>query len=166
MDNLSVWIQRFTKDDSAVPALQGVIEKEGDEHTDVVNADAGSAGLVLSDAITNEVCEFIIRMHEAGCERLLAVQIESDADIRHDAWRLLMSGASDVLIGLDCDLATDSILPRLSRWREVERLLRSPPVRENLIGISRRWRSVLSQIVELAHLHKRACSHHGRDGNR
>jgi transcriptional regulator with GAF, ATPase, and Fis domain len=56
-----------------------------------------------------------------------------------------------VLVWDDPVNVAGSIAARLERWDAVDRMVDSPVVRENLIGRSPAWVSLLRQIIEIAH---------------
>ncbi len=108
------------------------------------------AGIVVFDRITPEISDFIHLASRDGTERVLALAL-SEASISGDwAWRLLQSGASDVLVWGDLPDAACVIADRLRRWQEVDRLVESELVRETLVGDSRVWKALLRQVVEAA----------------
>jgi transcriptional regulator with GAF, ATPase, and Fis domain len=67
-----------------------------------------------------------------------------------DAWRLLRSGASDVLVIQEAGGVPTQTVARLRRWSEIDRLVASPLVHDNLVGRSFAWLCVLRQLVEAA----------------
>ena len=64
-----------------------------------------------------------------------------------DVWRLLREGMADIVAWE----GPDAIRARLERWQAVDELVASPLCAEHLIGASPAWRSVLRDIVEIAH---------------
>ncbi len=89
------------------------------------------------------------RFGRGGHGRVLALA-ETAAAIEGAAWPLLEAGAADVFAWDSSPTAASDIAHRLRRWDEVDRLLSSPLVRENLVGESLAWRLVLRQVVEVA----------------
>jgi transcriptional regulator with GAF, ATPase, and Fis domain len=65
------------------------------------------------------------------------------------SWTLLQTGASDVLSWEQPAHAAREIVARLERWQEIDDIIASPLVADNLIGRSDAWRRVLRQCVEL-----------------
>ncbi len=83
-----------------------------------------------------------------GCSALAYARSALESD---NPWKLLQAGVSDV-IALDSSVdISEKISTRLERWIAVEHLIDSPAVCESLIGQSPAWRSVLRQVVEVAH---------------
>jgi transcriptional regulator with GAF, ATPase, and Fis domain len=93
----------------------------------------------------------IRRASRAGIERVLAIGLQRAALADGRAWRLLASGASDVLVWDDPMDVARSIAARLERWEAIDRIADSTVVRENLVGRSPAWVSLLRQIIEIAH---------------
>jgi transcriptional regulator with GAF, ATPase, and Fis domain len=102
-------------------------------------------GVVFFSEPTEEVCEFLVRASRRGLYRVVAIGA-GHAATPEDAWRLLRSGASDVLVAKDA--APTYTVARFQRWSEIDRLVGSPLVQNNLIGRSFAWTSVLRQLVE------------------
>ncbi|HEV2146183.1 MAG TPA: sigma 54-interacting transcriptional regulator [Longimicrobiaceae bacterium] len=110
----------------------------------------GGAGVVFFDAVEDGLCEFLRGASRNGADRVLGVAVRGRALADGGAWRLLRSGASDVL-AWDCSPSPGAELAaRFQRWSEVDRLIDSPLVRNNLVGASPCWRSLLRQVVEAA----------------
>lgn len=87
---------------------------------------------------------------EAPARRVLAVA-SSSAGLRGEVpWRLLGAGASDVIAWDQSPTPARVIAARLERWLAIDAAVDSPLVRENLVGRSAPWLSLLRQVVELA----------------
>jgi transcriptional regulator with GAF, ATPase, and Fis domain len=100
--------------------------------------------------ITPEICEFISAMSRNGEQRIL-VLVNQEADLgKEEAWQVLESGASDVLVWRELAEPGVVIAARLNRWRELDELAGSSLVRKNLVGESQAWKSVIGRIVEVA----------------
>jgi transcriptional regulator with GAF, ATPase, and Fis domain len=108
-------------------------------------------GVMVVEAVTQQVCEFISEASQNGIERILVLVEDDSALTGGEAWRLMEAGASDVLVLGDLADIVPIILARLRRWQEVDELLESPALQDNLVGVSRGWRKVLRQVVEAAH---------------
>ena len=68
------------------------------------------------------------------------------------SWRLLESGASDVLAWNEGDdRVVHQIRTRLERWSAIDELAESTSCRDLLVGNSRPWRALVRRIVEAAH---------------
>ncbi len=64
---------------------------------------------------------------------------------------LMASGAGgDVLTWCDSAPPARQIAARLDRWIAVEKLVRSPLVENQLVGVSRPWIATLRHVVETA----------------
>jgi transcriptional regulator with GAF, ATPase, and Fis domain len=105
-------------------------------------------GVILFDGLTDDVLDAV---HEAGRVRLESVAAVGvgDPPSRLEASRLLSAGAAEVFAWC-APAAAPSIAAHLERWAEVEALVRSPLVRENLVGVSAAWMRVLREVVEVA----------------
>jgi len=110
---------------------------------------ASDVGLVVFDAVSDAVLELVRGSSRGGLVRVLAIGTSPEAIDDLGPWPLLDAGASDVLIHTDPDELAVEITARLSRWEEVDDLVRSPLVQEALAGRSLAWTSLLRQIVEV-----------------
>ena len=106
-----------------------------------------SPGVLVCDHVDDEVVRFAREVSRAG-ERRVLVLVTGTAAESPAAWDLLRAGIADVL---PWDGDSDAIAARLNRWRQVDELVAAPVVAEHLVGHSRAWRSVIREVVELAH---------------
>ena len=111
---------------------------------------ARGPGIIILAEITPEICKFIGEFSRNGSERLLVLATEATALANGGAWQILQAGASDVLVWGDLPDPAGVIAARLKRWQEVDELVESPLIQNNLVGQSRAWKSVLRRIVEVA----------------
>ncbi len=114
--------------------------------------DAGApsgAGVLFFDGNTSQVSDVLANVSRGGIERVLAVYLGACV-VESGGWRLLDAGASDVFVwGQSPDPAREIAL-RFKRWQEIDDLVRSPVITQNLVGQSAAWTLVLRQIVEAA----------------
>lgn len=107
-------------------------------------------GIVFFDEITNQLFELLRAASRRGLERVLAVALKR-ADLKTTgAWRLLQAGAADVFAWDYSREPARAVAARFERWAQVDELIQSPLVRDNLVGQSPAWIRVLRQIVEVA----------------
>ncbi len=110
----------------------------------------GVPGLLLLPPVCDGLLEEI-KLHAAQCtEPVLAIAIRRSDLGNGGSWRLLQAGATDVFVIEECSDPVGAVSARLQRISEVEELVNSPLVKENLIGESRAWRRVIRQAVEVA----------------
>ena len=107
-------------------------------------------GLLLFDEGGEPLYERVRDLSGQGSERILAIARARTALGGGVAWRLLQAGASDVLAWEGTADPGREIALRLERWAAVDGLVRDPLVRDNLVGRSPTWLSVLRQVVEVA----------------
>lgn len=116
-------------------------------------ADAGDSAIpavLLFNTFDAELCRRLRDLSQNGFVRVLAVAVDGRCLRESDSWQLLQAGASDVLAWQELGDPARAIAARLQRWISVEELLASPLVRQNLVGKSRVWLSVLRDVVEVA----------------
>src|SRR5207249_3691746 len=99
---------------------------------------------------TPELWERLRTYSRSGIERVLAVAVTSRVLTAGTVWNVLQAGASDVFAWDRVDDPAAVIASKLKRWEEVDDLVHSSEVRENLVGQSSAWISVLRRAIELA----------------
>jgi transcriptional regulator with GAF, ATPase, and Fis domain len=107
-------------------------------------------GLVIFDKESPDLIDFVQNASRNGFDRVCVVAINKAALAGGTPWKLMQAGASDVLSFDSTNDPTPDIAARFQRWKAVDDLANSPLVRENLVGRSREWISVLRQVIEVA----------------
>jgi transcriptional regulator with GAF, ATPase, and Fis domain len=116
----------------------------------VGRGDGHCPGVVFFDHMDDDVARAVRQFSGVGIRRVLAIATPATRLAPGDAWSLLSEGASDVFAWDHSAQPADEVAARLRRWAEVEEILRSSVVRENLVGDSPVWSRVLRQIIEVA----------------
>ena len=112
--------------------------------------EAGGPGVVFFNELNQELIELLRQTSRNGLERVLAISSSSAALAGGGAWRLLRAGASDVFAWDHSSAPADEVVAHFERWASVDSLLNSPLVKNNLVGESLSWKSVLRLLVEVA----------------
>jgi transcriptional regulator with GAF, ATPase, and Fis domain len=107
-------------------------------------------GVLFFTAVTDQLCSYLREVSHGGRERVLAVALTPAALAGDRPWRLLRSGASDVVAWRQAGDSADEVAARFERWDRIDRLVESPLVRDNLVGQSPAWTHALRQIAEVA----------------
>jgi transcriptional regulator with GAF, ATPase, and Fis domain len=107
-------------------------------------------GVLFFSEVTPRLFEVVQEVSRNGVDRVLAIGTSRTALPHYSDWRLLKSGASDVMIWDRFADPVAEVVVRLKRWESIDTLVHSPLVRDNLVGKSPAWVSVLRQIVEVA----------------
>ncbi len=94
--------------------------------------------------------ELVADCSEDGQKRVMVIATRKSSLLGGIPWKLLQAGASDVCAWDGMERPAECIGARLRRWHEIEDLIDSSLVRENLVGRSKLWLSTLRQIVEVA----------------
>lgn len=126
--------------------------KQSNISTDIYGGtqEPANSGIIFLTEISTELCELIRSRSRNGLARVLAVSLTASELANGAIWALLKSGASDVFAWDHSPEPAREIAARFERWQEVDRIIQSPLVRENLVGQSPAWIRVLRQIVEVA----------------
>ena len=112
--------------------------------------DPSGPGLLLFDEGGEALYGCVRDLSGHGSERVLTIARAKAALANGVAWRLLQAGASDVLAWEGAADPAREVALRLDRWETIDRLVREPLIRDNLVGESPAWLSVLRQVVEVA----------------
>jgi len=110
----------------------------------------GGPGIVFFKESSNELLDLLRETSRRGLERVLAISLSRRAIEPEVIWNLLGAGAADVFAWDRCFKPAQEISARFQRWEQVDEILRTPLVKENLAGRSAAWIRCLRQIVEVA----------------
>ena len=106
--------------------------------------------LLLFDRVDEGLCASVRELSRQGTHRVLAVALRRQDLSPSAAWRLFEAGAADVFAWDDLAQPVTAIGSRFRRFAEVDALLATPLVRDNLVGESPAWQSALRQVIEVA----------------
>ena len=162
--NPRIWVQQhdLPKIDLADLALEA-LRKRGLDLCRRGQAEKAAGGLFIFRRFTDEACQAVRELTLETLDRVVALAIGGELS-GEACWRLLEAGAADVLSwNSDSELAIE-LAQRFERWQAVEEIVRSPAVRERLIGQSRAWVGVLREVVEIAHFSESAILITGESG--
>jgi len=151
MARLAVWHQ-FIGTSTAVaaqPLLDGLV-RAGLRIVDDAEASPRTTGLLFFDTETPMLFSRLRELSRTGLGRVIAIAV-SDAALEGDtSWRLLHHGASDLLVWSPKRQTVQEIVARATRWDEVDTIVESPVVRDNLVGTSHAWTLTARRLVEVA----------------
>lgn len=108
------------------------------------------AGVVFFDEITTQLLDLLREGTCRGMERVLAIALSGERIKPAAVWSLLGAGASDVFAWDHSSNPAREVAARFQRWANVDEIVRSPLVRDNLVGQSAAWLRSLRQIVEIS----------------
>jgi transcriptional regulator with GAF, ATPase, and Fis domain len=145
---MRAWIRFVGWDAPARAAVRASLEKAGVE-LDEAPSDRLPAILAVG-AASGGVEEAVRAALASGSDHVLVVTAGAGAPAPDLPWRLIAAGASDVLTWAEAAEPARQVAARLERWRTVEALVASAPVRDRLVGDSVVWHQVLRRIVEVA----------------
>jgi transcriptional regulator with GAF, ATPase, and Fis domain len=111
---------------------------------------ARGPGVIFFDQITPDLCRFLREASHQGLERVLAIALSHSALVYNGTWRLLQAGASDVFAWDHSPDPAQEVAARFDRWAQVDEIVQSPLVQNNLAGQSSAWVLALRQFVEVA----------------
>lgn len=148
--SVHVWYRATPKAEGAARDAAAALAGAGVIATPAGDDVPGGAGLLFLDTVGDAACDQVRVLSRNRLERLLVVAVSPQRLTHDQAWRLLRSGASDVLGWADDHRTPREVAARLARWERVDTLVASPLVARNVIGGSPVWVDLLRQVVEVA----------------
>lgn len=114
--------------------------------------DAAARGpmVLLFSRLDDELQERVRTCSRDGLDRLLVVAASREALPPGGSFRLLDAGASEVLVLTSAADTARQIAAHVERWSQIDALIESPMVKNNLVGKSRPWTMTLRHLVEIA----------------
>jgi DNA-binding NtrC family response regulator len=146
---MTTWIRYATDESTSASRVRAALADLALDPQPTIPAPS-DVGLVVFDQLDVEVLQLIRTSSRGGLIRILAIDASPEAVDELGPWPLLEAGASDVLVVTDPRLLADQVSARLSRWKEIDDLVRSPLVQRALPGRTPVWTSLLREIVEIA----------------
>jgi transcriptional regulator with GAF, ATPase, and Fis domain len=124
------------------------LTKAGVQLEATARSSSNDPGIIAFESVSSELIRAVREWSRST--RLLAV-VARPASLEGSAtWQLLQSGAADVVVWDQSAASVQGIVDRLRRWRDIERLVSAPVIRDNLVGESVAWQEVLRDVVEVA----------------
>jgi transcriptional regulator with GAF, ATPase, and Fis domain len=121
-----------------------------DRDCDCDSAAGAKPGLILFDSQNEELAKEITDSRQRTSSPIIAVALRRSHLTNGSPWALLQAGADDVFVVEECDDPASAIAARLRYFSEVDEIVQSPLVKDNLVGGSAAWRQVIRQAVEMA----------------
>jgi transcriptional regulator with GAF, ATPase, and Fis domain len=151
MDDQEIWVHYCGGEDSLLPerVIQSLQQNDLNAFL-LTDIPLSGSGLLLFDRDTPELCHRLREYSQNGLKRVIAIAVTRCSLTPGAVWNLLQAGASDVFAWDQLENPAAVIASRLQRWKEVDELVNSTEVRDNLVGQSSVWISVLRRVVELA----------------
>jgi len=106
--------------------------------------------LILFDAVPPALLHSLLRIVRGEVKRIVAVATDGVVLSPETAWQLRRAGASDVFAWERLADPAAHVAARLARWDTVEAKIRSPLIRDHLVGQSPGWIRFLQEVVEVA----------------
>ncbi len=149
-DSATAWLDSIGSPGVSADEVMAALERAGVVTVPFGRKENCTAGIVILSEVSDKVCTHIRSCSAGGLNRLLAVTTDQ-VMASGAAWHILAAGASDVIAWDRLPDVASVVAARLRRWRAVDEIVSSPLVRNNLVGCSPFWISLLRQIVEVAH---------------
>jgi transcriptional regulator with GAF, ATPase, and Fis domain len=150
-ERVSPWLHFFGQisPESAKEIVQ-TLEHVGIKTHPLKPETANDLGVLVFDAISQELYDYLRKVSHCGSARVLAVASSGSTVTPIELWGVLRAGASDAFLWAQVPNPAGQIAARIERWHAVDSIIDSPLVRKNLIGNSPVWKSILRQIIEVA----------------
>jgi transcriptional regulator with GAF, ATPase, and Fis domain len=132
-------------------ALVRTLSAEGIELiSDADDANGSVPILLLLGEIGAQSLDAVQRLSCAGSRRLVVALAPEIGEEAANGWELMSLGASEVLPWKALLARPGTLGARLQRWQAIDQIIASPLVRENLVGSSPAWITLLRNVVEVA----------------
>jgi transcriptional regulator with GAF, ATPase, and Fis domain len=106
-------------------------------------------GIIFFNRVTSHLRNFLTEVSQQGLCRVLTVAVETEL-LSKEIWSLLQCGAEDAFSLCHSSNFGDEIAARLKHWEQVDEIIESPLVGQNLIGKSPAWIKALRKIIHIA----------------
>ena len=130
--------------------LSKKLQQAGLHSQEVCAEEMPTAGIIFFDQLTPQLYEVMRAVSHQGSERIIGVALNRAALANGQSWMLLQAGASDVFDWEHSSNPAQEIAAHFERWQEVDEIVNSPLVQNNLAGRNADWLRMLKQIVEVA----------------
>jgi len=149
--DITLWYQFLAKEATAISsAALASLRSAGLSPAPLDEAPPQShIGVIFFDAVSDELFKLLRDLTRDRLQHVMAVALSREA-LNGSAWQLLEAGAADVFVWSSADAMTRAVVARVQRWLEVDSVLDSPLVKDNLVGDSPIWRATLRRLVEVA----------------
>ncbi|MEZ5668720.1 MAG: sigma 54-interacting transcriptional regulator [Alphaproteobacteria bacterium] len=153
-DAIAVWLQADTDvPPGFVRSLVDLLHGEG-----FVVADGDDPGPAMRLLLVGQIAaadpERVRALSQDATQRLCVIAVDDPAVPAKLIWDLLASGASDFIVADMVAGAPAAVVrplaARLRHWAEIDRIVESGLVRDNLVGRSPAWQRCLQRLVEAA----------------
>src|ERR1044071_8468534 len=160
---IEVWCDNVDAPSAEADRLFSELERAG-VRCYPVQPGGSSPGVVLFDAVSDELRARLYERSRASRERTIAVSVRRMPLPPEAAWEVLRAGAADIFsLGAPATVAA-AIAARFQRWSAVDAVLESPVVRRHLVGDSIPWRLFLRRIIDVAKFSTSAVLIRGESG--
>ncbi|HSY22713.1 MAG TPA: sigma 54-interacting transcriptional regulator [Polyangiaceae bacterium] len=135
-------------DEGLLAPLLAALRERAVEFLPVASAE-GSAVLSFFSRLDDALFDRVRVRSRNGLDPLLVVASSRAALRAGAAFRLLDAGASEVIVVGSAIETAEQVVAIVQRWSEIETIIDSKAVADNLVGKSRSWTKVLRQLVEI-----------------
>ena len=151
MADITLWYQFLAKDVTSISGeALASLRSAGLQPTLLDEAPPQShIGVIFFDTVGDELFDLLRDLTRDRLQHVMAVALSREA-LNGTAWQLLQAGAADVFAWSNADAMARVVAARVQRWLEVDSVLDSPLVKDNLVGDSSMWRATLRHVVEVA----------------
>ena len=144
MADITLWYQFLAKEATTISsAALTSLRSAGLSPTPLDEAPPQTQiGVIFFDAVSDELFELLRDLTRDPLHHVMAVALSREA-LNGSAWELLQAGAADVFVWSGADAMARVVAGRVQRWLEVDNVLDSPLIKDNLVGESPIWRATL-----------------------
>ena len=106
-------------------------------------------GMVFFNKPNSKLYDFLREVSQQGVRRVLSVGVEAELSSK-EIWSLLQCGVEDAFSLCSSSDFGNEIAARLEHWEDIDEIIESQLIEQNLIGKSPIWIKTLRQIVHIA----------------
>jgi transcriptional regulator with GAF, ATPase, and Fis domain len=107
-------------------------------------------GIILFEEASPEVYDFLREFSRNGLQRVLAIASRNSALANGVTWELLRAGASDAFAWEHSSEPAREAAVRFKRWQDIDQIVDTALIKDNLVGESSAWKCLLRRVVEVA----------------
>lgn len=105
-------------------------------------------GLLIANTLSAELLEKLPHYTEQASQRLILVCSQTDLTLEQQL-NLMAAGVSHLFCWQEPNNLLQAVLGQLQRWAQIDRILSARAIREQIIGQSPAWLTILRNTVEI-----------------
>lgn len=147
----AIWLQFYGAfERSGKKAILTSFRERGIDTTECLTNSCRGLGIIIYSQVDEDLYLITREVSQNGLNLIIAVATSIELRNRTNHWRLLDSGAADVIYATNPAELAPQVKIRHHRWSTVNKIIASELVQENLIGQNQFWIRLIRQVIEAA----------------